>query len=214
MHHISERSLFCVQICTLLRVKICNLIIKIYIYIYIGNSNSFVDLCLCIEHHNKPNVHDPRYLKHMMTSSNGNIFRVTGYLCGEFTGYLESYREASKYIRPLVTSTKDIAMIRDNVWFVSLLFSLFHVVICYAKTKLFVFSHVATFARRWKLKPIFMEDKGHSILTHWDRAEMYDISQTKFSHAFSWMKVYWFLLAFDWSLFLNVQLTIFQHWLR
>ena len=22
----------------------------------------------------------------MMTSSNGNIFRVTGYLCGEFTG--------------------------------------------------------------------------------------------------------------------------------
>ena len=24
--------------------------------------------------------------KHMMTSSNGNIFRVTGHLCGEFTG--------------------------------------------------------------------------------------------------------------------------------
>ena len=23
---------------------------------------------------------------HMMTSSNGNIFRVTGHLCGEFTG--------------------------------------------------------------------------------------------------------------------------------
>ena len=27
----------------------------------------------------------PRIL-HMMTSSNGNIFRVTGHLCGEFTG--------------------------------------------------------------------------------------------------------------------------------
>ena len=26
------------------------------------------------------------YLKHMMTSSNGNIFRVAGPLCGEFTG--------------------------------------------------------------------------------------------------------------------------------
>ena len=25
-------------------------------------------------------------LMHMMTSSNGNIFRVTGHLCGEFTG--------------------------------------------------------------------------------------------------------------------------------
>ena len=28
----------------------------------------------------------PRICKHMMTSSNGNIFRVTGPLCGEFTG--------------------------------------------------------------------------------------------------------------------------------
>ena len=26
------------------------------------------------------------FLQHMMTSSNGNIFRVTGPLCGEFTG--------------------------------------------------------------------------------------------------------------------------------
>ena len=25
---------------------------------------------------------------HMMTSSNGNIFRVTGHLCGEFTGHM------------------------------------------------------------------------------------------------------------------------------
>ena len=25
-------------------------------------------------------------VSHMMTSSNGNIFRVTGHLCGEFTG--------------------------------------------------------------------------------------------------------------------------------
>ena len=27
-----------------------------------------------------------QYSQHMMTSSNGNIFRVTGHLCGEFTG--------------------------------------------------------------------------------------------------------------------------------
>ena len=27
------------------------------------------------------------YLTTMMTSSNGNIFRVTGHLCGEFTGH-------------------------------------------------------------------------------------------------------------------------------
>ena len=29
---------------------------------------------------------DTVYVYHMMTSSNGNIFRVTGHLCGEFTG--------------------------------------------------------------------------------------------------------------------------------
>ena len=27
-----------------------------------------------------------KYAFYMMTSSNGNIFRVTGHLCGEFTG--------------------------------------------------------------------------------------------------------------------------------
>ena len=30
--------------------------------------------------------HDTGNVVHMMTSSNGNIFRVTGLLCGEFTG--------------------------------------------------------------------------------------------------------------------------------
>ena len=36
----------------------------------------------------KPNAkyETQRTAKHMMTSSNGNIFRVTGHLCGEFTG--------------------------------------------------------------------------------------------------------------------------------
>ena len=29
------------------------------------------------------------FLKTMMTSSNGNFFRVTGLLCGEFTGHRE-----------------------------------------------------------------------------------------------------------------------------
>ena len=40
------------------------------------------------------------------------------------------------------------------------------------------------------------------------------ISQTIFSSAFSWMKMFEFRLQFHWSLFLRVQLTIFQHWLR
>ena len=53
-----------------------------------------------------------------------------------------------------------------------------------------------------------------SSLTHWGRDKMDAIFQTTFSNGFSWMKMYEFLLKFHWSLFLGVQLTIFQHWFR
>ena len=52
------------------------------------------------------------------------------------------------------------------------------------------------------------------ILTHWGRDKMAAISQTILSNAFSWMKMFEFRLKFHWKLFLRVQLTIFQHWLR
>ena len=42
-----------------------------------------------------------------------------------------------------------------------------------------------------------------SILTHWGRDKMVDISQTTFSYEFSWMKMYEFRLKFHWSLFLR-----------
>ena len=51
-------------------------------------------------------------------------------------------------------------------------------------------------------------------LTHWGQDKMAAIFQTTFSNAFSWMKMYKFQLRFHWSLFLRVQLTIFQHWFR
>ena len=35
------------------------------------------------------------YMNIMMTSSNGNIFRVTGHLCGEVTGYRLPHTKAS-----------------------------------------------------------------------------------------------------------------------
>ena len=53
-----------------------------------------------------------------------------------------------------------------------------------------------------------------TTLTHWGRDKMDDISQTTFSSAFSWIKIYEFRLKFHWGLFLRVQLTIFQHWFR
>ena len=51
-------------------------------------------------------------------------------------------------------------------------------------------------------------------LTHWGRDKMDAVSQTIFSNAFSWMKIYAFRLKFHWGLFLRVKLTIFQHWFR
>ena len=39
-------------------------------------------------------------------------------------------------------------------------------------------------------------------------------SQTTFSNAFSWMKMYEFRFKFHWSLFLRVQSTICKHWFR
>ena len=53
-----------------------------------------------------------------------------------------------------------------------------------------------------------------NVLTHWGRDKMDAISQTTFSSAFSWMKIFEFRLKFPWSLFLRVQSTIFQHWFR
>ena len=40
------------------------------------------------------------------------------------------------------------------------------------------------------------------------------IWQTTFSNAFSWMRMFEFLLKFHWSLFLRVELTIFQYGFR
>ena len=51
-------------------------------------------------------------------------------------------------------------------------------------------------------------------LTHWGRDKMAATSQTTFSNAFSWVKMYEFGLKLHWSLFLGVQLTIFHHWVR
>ena len=39
------------------------------------------------------------------------------------------------------------------------------------------------------------------LSTHWDQDKMATIFQMTFSNAFSWMKIYWFLLRFHWSLF-------------
>ena len=52
------------------------------------------------------------------------------------------------------------------------------------------------------------------MLTHWGREKMAAVSQTLYSNAFSWMKMYEFHLKFHRSFYLTFQLTIFQHWLK
>ena len=42
------------------------------------------------------------------------------------------------------------------------------------------------------------------VLTHWSRDKMAAISQTTFSSAFSWMKMFDFWRKFHWTLFLKV----------
>ena len=58
-------------------------------------------------------------------------------------------------------------------------------------------------------------DTSHMIaLILWGRYKMAAISQTTFSNAFSWIKMYGLCLRFHWSLFLRFELTIFHHWFR
>ena len=47
-----------------------------------------LDVCLAVLSDSLHLLASPQALQvfHMMTSSNGNIFRITGLLCGEFTG--------------------------------------------------------------------------------------------------------------------------------
>ena len=55
---------------------------------------------------------------------------------------------------------------------------------------------------------------GPNGSTHWGRDKKAVFSQTTFSNAFSWMKIYEFSLRFHWRLFLKFKLTISQHWFR
>ena len=70
---------------------------------------------------------------------------------------------------------------------------------------------------KWTTNNVNTTDKYRrrfTELTHWGWDKMDAISQTTLSNAFLYMKMLKFWLKFHWSLFLRVQLTIFQHWFR
>ena len=55
---------------------------------------------------------------------------------------------------------------------------------------------------------------GWCVLTHWGRDQIDAISQTTFSNAFPWLKMFQFRFNFYWHLLLGVQSIIFQHCFR
>ena len=73
--------------------------------------------------------------------------------------------------------------------------------------------------KRVKLNPtvaniLLIKRKPKWHLTHCGRDKMAAISQTAFSNAFTLTKIFECLSKLHLSLFLSVQLTIFQHWFR
>ena len=89
-------------------------------------------------------------------------------------------------------------------------------------------TQVVEIISRGRLEPVYPQAQYHGCWwpgeafiktenwqsTHWGRVKMDAISQTKYSNAFSWMKMCELWLSFHWSLFLRIQLTIIQHCFR
>ena len=53
-----------------------------------------------------------------------------------------------------------------------------------------------------------------SSSAHWGRNKVAAVSKTVFWYTLSGMKMYAFLLRFYWSLFLSLEITIFEQWFR
>ena len=75
----------------------------------------------------------------------------------------------------------------------------------YQKAELKVVSY------QWLNKPFHKAQFECKSSTHWGGDKVAAVSQTTFSNAFYWMKMYEFWFRFHWSLFLRLQSTIFQH---
>ena len=137
----------------------------------------------------------------MMTSSNGNFFRVTGPLCEEFTGPGEFPAQ-----RP-VTRSFDVFFdprlnkrLNKQPWGW-----------CFETPSWSLWRHCNVQRNSFHppISTVFIF--AATSLTHRDRDTMAANFLTTFSNAFSWMRIYKFRLRFHWSLFSRVQLTIFQH---
>ena len=76
------------------------------------------------------------------------------------------------------------------------------------------FIKMTTFSFQWVMFCHFPVFSWCFTLTHWGWHRNVATSQTTFSNAVSWMKMFKFWFKFHLSLFPRVQSAIFQHWFR
>ena len=152
------------------------------------------------------------YWSPMMTSSNGNIFRITGPLYGEFTGLGEfpaqgQWRGALMFsliyawINDWVNNREvgDLRCHRGHYDVIVMLQGDFNNTLkceqnCHNFAWITTLGLVRQQAKTWTdvdQDPwCHMASLGHTDLTHWGQDKMAAISQTTFSNAFSWMKMF------------------------
>ena len=142
----------------------------------------------------------------MMTSANGNIFRVTGHLCGEFTGHREfpAQRPVTRSFGvSLICSWINGQINNRGAGDLRCHHANYDVPVLGASnaTGLSRVSKSCPISRVSKSCPKFVEIMIKDQLTHWGRDKMATIFQTPLSNAFSWKKMFEFRLKFHWSLF-------------
>ena len=169
-------------------------------------------------------------LKYMMTSSNGNIFRVTGHLYGEFIGHrwipLTKASDAELWCFlcaitvmcqavcahvPVIYESYKLRLKRLKLIIFTKYFG------CYLKgiaslkkTHCWIAMPDLVIMLLFKNTPCSVENE----LTYRGRDTMAYVFQTTFSNVFSRVKMCQFRLRFPWRFFPRVQLTILQHWFR
>ena len=163
----------------------------------------------------------------MVPSSNGIIFRVTGLLCGEFTGHrwtpctkasdteLWCFIWFASWINGWVNNRGTGDLIRKALIMTVIVmiktYLMFLVLVCMNDN-----GHLVVYFIKWTAKHnvTSLAVTSQWLLTHLPLDKMAAVSQTIFSDLFSSMKKKIFWLKFHWGLFLRSQLTIIQHWFK
>ena len=157
-----------------------------------------------------------------MTSSNINIFRVTGLLCGKFTSHLwiplTKASDAELWCFLWWESNEispGLVWFNSMRWFIPYLFSLFSWAQILNLAKILKLLSKNALGNIWFNRKFDKQTLVQVKRWHKESTVLNEIFKTIiFSNVFSGMKMHGFRLRFHWSLFLRFQSTIFQNWFR